>query len=505
MTKPEKIVLLILDGWGYREEKDHNAIAQARTPNYDQLWRDCSHAVLEAAGLSVGLPVGQMGTSEVNHMTIGAGRVVFQDLMKIDQAIEKDNLACNEAIIKAMKHVKKHQSCLHLQGLVSSGGVHSHQEHFYALLSLAKRVGVSRVEVHVFTDGRDTPPQSALKYVRELQDFMDKLGLGRIASVTGRYWAMDRDNNLERTEAAFAAITKGEGRKYTSAREAIEDAYDRQETDEFIKPSIIEMELGEEGCVGSNDAVIFVNFRSDRAVQLSRKFLESDIANLDYVTMSQYRKEFNCRVAFPPEKVVNTLGEVISQAGLKQLRVTETEKFNHLTYFLNCKKMAALEGEDRIMLDSYSDIATHDEKPAMRTPDIAREIIQDIKAGAHEVIFSNLCNGDMIGHTAKIEPVKKGVEVIDQALGEIVEAGLAEGYHIIITADHGNAEEVFDTGTGEPVTSHTINPVPFILVSDKYKVDRQEGKLSDVAPTVLRILGLPQPAEMTGESLIAQI
>lgn len=502
MSKQEKVILIILDGWGYREEKDHNAIAQARTPNYDRLWRDYPHAVLEAASLSVGLPEGQMGTSEVNHMTIGAGRVIFQDLTKINQAIKKDNMACNEAIVQAMEHVKKHKSTLHLQGLVSEGGVHSHQEHFYALLSLAKKIGVSKVAVHVFTDGRDTPPKSALKYVRELQDFMDKLRLGRIASVTGRYWAMDRDSNLERTEAAFAAITKGQGRKYASALEAIEDAYDRQETDEFIKPSVIEIEPGEEGCVGSNDAVISVNFRSDRAVQLSQKFLESDIENLDYVTMSQYRKEFDCRVAFPAEEVANTLGEVISQAGLKQLRITETEKFNHLTYFLNCKKMEALEGEDRMMLDSYSDIATHDEKPEMRTPDIAREIVEDVKAGSHDVIFANLCNGDMIGHTAKIGPVKKGVETIDQALGEITKAGLAEGYHIIITADHGNAEEVLDVGTGEPMTSHTINPVPFILVSEKYKIGREEGELRDVAPTVLRILGLARSAEMTGESLV---
>ncbi|MBU1178708.1 2,3-bisphosphoglycerate-independent phosphoglycerate mutase [Patescibacteria group bacterium] len=503
MTKQEKIVLLILDGWGYREEKDHNAIAQAHTPNYDRLWRDYPHAVLEAAGTSVGLPEGQMGTSEVNHMVIGAGRVVFQDLVKIDQAIKKDNMASNEAIMKALEHVKKQQSCLHLQGLVSSGGVHSHQEHFYALLSLAKRVGVPRVAVHVFTDGRDTPPKSALKYVRELQDFMDKLGLGRIASVTGRYWAMDRDSNLERTEAAFAAITKGEGRKYPSVLQAIEDAYDRQETDEFIKPSVIEMEPGEEGCVSSNDAVIFVNFRSDRAIQLSQKFLESDIANLDYVTMSQYRKEFNCRVAFPPEKVENTLGEVISRAGLRQLRVTETEKFNHLTYFLNCKKMKALEGEDRMMLDSYSDIATHDERPQMRTPDIAREIVQDIKAGTHEVIFANLCNGDMIGHTAKIKAVKKGVETIDQALGQITQAGLTKDYHIIITADHGNAEEVLDQQSGQPMTSHTINPVPFIVVSNKYhNLKKTAGELQDIAPTSLKILGQPQPIEMTGESLV---
>ena len=503
MTKQEKIVLLILDGWGYREETDHNAIAQAQTPNYDRLWREYPHAALEAAGLSVGLPEGQMGTSEVNHMTIGAGRVVFQDLVKIDQAIKKDDFSDNKAIVQAMEHTKKRGSTLHLQGLVSKGGVHSHQDHFYALLSLAKRIGVSKVLIHVFTDGRDTAPQSALKYVRELQDFMDKLGLGRIASVIGRYWAMDRDNNMERTEAAFAAITKSEGRKYPSALEAIEDAYNRQETDEFIKPSIIEMEPGEEGCVSSNDAVISVNFRADRAVQLSQKFLETDINDLDYTTMTQYRREFNCRVAFSPEKVANTLGEVISQAGLKQLRITETEKFNHLTYFLNCKKMEALEGEDRMMLDSHSDIATHDEKPQMRTPDIAREIIQDIKAGAHEVVFANLCNGDMVGHTAKMSAVKEGVEVIDKALGDIIEAGQKKNYHIIITADHGNAEEVLDTSTNEPMTSHTTNPVPFILVSDQYKnVKKENGELQDIAPTILKMLNLSQPTEMTGKSLI---
>lgn len=501
--KSEKLILIILDGWGYLEKEENNAIAQARTPNYDKFLKEYPYAILNASGESVGLPKGQMGTSEVNHMTIGAGRIIFQDLLKIKKAIEYKDIEKNKAILSAIEHVKKNNSTLHLKGLVSSGGVHSHQDHFYALLDLAKKKGVKNVLVHVFTDGRDTLPKSAKKYVQELQDYIKKIGFGKIASIAGRYYAMDRDENYDRLDKSFNILVNSGGKRYKDACEAIDDAYKSGETDEFIKPCHIEVGEGEEGCIKSNDAVIFVNFRSDRAVQMTDKFLKSKIKNLKYVTMTQYREEFDCEVAFGPEKVENTLGEVISQAGLKQLRITETEKFNHLTYFLNCKKMKALEGEDRIMLDSYSDIKTYDERPEMRTLDITREIIQDIKERVHNVIFTNLCNGDMVGHTANKGPIIKGVETIDKAIGNIVQEGLKKNYHIIITADHGNAEEMVDMKTGEPMTAHTTNPVPFIVISDKYsKILRDKGELQDVAPTILKILGLEKPKEMMGKSLI---
>lgn len=501
--KSKKLILIILDGWGHLETKENNAIAQASTPNYDKFLKKYPHAILNASGESVGLPKGQMGTSEVNHMTIGAGRVVFQDLLKINKAIECHDIEENEAILAAIEHVNKNGSTLHLKGLISPGGVHSHQKHFYALLDLARKKGVKNVLVHIFTDGRDTLPKSARKYVQELQEYINKIKFGKIASIAGRYYAMDRDENYDRLDKSFNILVNPEGKKYKDACEAIDDAYKSGETDEFIKPCHIEIGKGEEGCVKSNDAVIFVNFRSDRAVQMTDKFLKSKIKNLKYVTMTQYREEFNCEVAFPPEKIANTLGEVISKAGLKQFRITETEKFNHLTYFLNCKKLKALNGEDRLMLDSYSDIKTHDEKPEMRTPDITREILQDIEDEVHSVIFTNLCNGDMVGHTANPKPIIKGIETIDKALGDIVSKGLKKNYHIIITADHGNAEEMVDVRTGEPLTSHTTNPVPFLLISKKYsKVLRERGELRDIAPTILKILGLKKPKEMTGKSLV---
>ncbi|MBN1263144.1 MAG: 2,3-bisphosphoglycerate-independent phosphoglycerate mutase [Candidatus Pacebacteria bacterium] len=503
MAKNRKLLLIILDGWGYRKEKKGNAILAAKTPHFDRLWQKYPHALLQASGEAVGLPAGQMGTSEVNHMTIGAGRVIFQDLVKINRAIKDGSLETNQAVLAALEHVKKNRSTLHLQGLVSPGGVHSHQKHFYALLSLAKRAGISRVLVHVFTDGRDTLPKSALRYIRELEDFMQKLNLGKIASVCGRYYAMDRDENWERTDLALGAMIKGEGRSYHSAVEAIEAAYNLEESDEFISPSVIEMEPGESGCVESEDAVIFVNFRSDRAVQLSRRMLEKKPPRLHFATMSQYREEFDCQVLFPPEKVENTLGEIIAAAGLKQLRITETEKFNHLTYFFNCKRLESLEGEDRIMLDSYSDIKTHDERPEMRTLDIAREITQAIQAGTHSVIITNFCNPDMVGHSAKMGPAIIGVETADSALGQVVKAGLAKNFAIIVTADHGNAEELIDQKTGQPMTSHTTNPVPFIFASRQpLKLLRNQASLIDIAPTALKTLGLPQPVEMTGRSLI---
>jgi len=497
-----KILMIILDGWGLSERKEGNAIKLAKTPNFDFFWKKYPHAVLEAAGLSVGLPEGQIGTSEVNHMTIGAGRVIFQDLVKINKSIEDKSFFRNKAIIWAFEHVRKHNSTLHIKGLISSGGVHSHQEHVYSLLKAAKTYGIKKIYLHVFTDGRDVLPKSALRYVQELQDFVDKLGAGKIASICGRYWAMDRDHNWDRTDKAFTLLTRGKGKKYKSATQAIKAAYEEGITDEFIEPSLIEVEEGEEGTVSSDDAVVFVNFRNDRTRQLTERFLEKGPKNLAYVTMTQYHPDYQVKVAFTPEEVKNCLGEVISKAGLRQLRITETEKFSHLTFFLNCKREEAFEGEDRVMLDSYSDIKTHDERPEMRTPDISQAIIQHIKAISYPVIFTNLCNADMVGHTGNLKAAIKGIKTVDKALTEIVKVAKAHDFEIIITADHGNAEEML-TETGEIVTAHTTNPVPFILISRKFnRLKKEQAELTDIAPTILKLLGLKKPLAMTGKSLV---
>lgn len=519
--KKNKIILIIMDGWGHSENPEGNGVMAAKTPNVDRLWKEYTHCYLKTDGESVGLPEGQMGTSEVNHMTIGAGRVIFQDLVRINKAIKEGTLAQNEAILQAMEHVKKHDSVLHIKGLLSDGGVHSHQEHFYGLLSLAHQMGIHKVLVHVFTDGRDTAPNNGKKYIAELEDFMKKLGIGRIASISGRYYAMDRDNNWDRIDLAFNALIKGEGRRYSSAIEAIEDAYKLGETDEFVIPSVIEHRgfadeteaeqiealeqatPGEVGTVGSNDAVIFVNFRADRGVQISRKFAESGLDNLHYTTMTHYRDDLDVHVAFPPQSVENDLGSILSRAGLKQLRISETEKYNHVTFFFNCKQDHPYEGEDRIMLDSNSDIKTHDEKPEMRAYDITKEILGDVKEEIHDVIIVNFPNPDMVGHTANMPAVIKAVETVDECVGQITEEALKHDYTVLITADHGNAEELIDFETGGPKTSHTLNPVPFIIANNNnYKIKKERSTLIDIAPTILEILNLPKPEEMTGESLI---
>jgi 2,3-bisphosphoglycerate-independent phosphoglycerate mutase len=499
----EKVICLILDGWGLSARDEGNAIKLADTPNFDRFWHKYPRAVLESSGKAVGLPEGQMGTSEVNHMTIGAGRVIFQDLVRINQAIEKESFYDNQAIIDAFKHVKKNNSTLHIKGLISPGGVHSHQEHVYALLKGAKMHGIEDVYIHVFTDGRDVAPRSAKKYVKELEQKIEEIGVGKIVSIAGRYYAMDRNKNWERTDKTFDLLTSGKGKKYSSVEAAIDAFYDQGVTDEFFEPSLIEVQAGEEGTISTDDAVVFVNFRNDRPRQLVERFLEKGPDNLEYVTMTQYNPDYQVKVAYDPVEVNNSLGELLSQEGLKQLRITETEKFAHLTFFLNCKREAPFEGEDRMMFDSFSDVDTYDEKPKMRTPDIKREIIESIRSGSHEVIFTNLCNGDMVGHTGDMEAAVKGIETVDKAVGEIVEAALEEDYHLILTADHGNAEEMIEPETGEVKTAHTTNPVPFVLISNKYKsLNRMEGSLQDIAPTILQILGIDQPEEMTGKSLL---
>ncbi len=495
-----KVLLIIMDGWGYREEVKGNAIALANTPTFDALWNQYPHAIIPASGLAVGLPEGQMGTSEVNHMVIGSGRIIYQDLVKINTAITDGTFFKNQVLIDAMEHVKKNGSTLHLEGLLGTGGVHSYSTHMYALLTLAKQIGVQNVCIHVFTDGRDTPPKSGKQFLTELEEKMQEIGVGRIASIIGRYYAMDRDTNWDRINDAWQMLAKGTGRPYATTTEAIEDAYTRGETDEFIQPSVI----GTPTTIKESDSVIFVNFRSDRAVELTKKTLDAGIPNLHFVAMTQYRAEFDCPVAFPPEIVKNTLGEILENNRVKELRITETEKFNHLTYFFNSKKLDAFEGEDRILLDSYSDIKTHDERPAMRTPDIAQAILDDIEHEKHQFIATNMCNADMVGHTGNMDATIKGIETIDTALSTLVPRALEHGYSVIVTADHGNADEMITKKTGEMITSHSLNPVPLILISNTYKKILREGlTLADIAPTILEIFGIEKPIEMTGTSFIS--
>jgi 2,3-bisphosphoglycerate-independent phosphoglycerate mutase len=499
MSEQNKVMLVILDGWGINQDYPGNAISQAQKPFYDSLLEKYPHTQLDVSGEAVGLPIGQMGTSEVNHFTIGAGKVVLQDLVRVTKAIEDGSFFQKEKLQKTLEHVKKHDSALHVWGLVSDGGVHSHIKHVAATVEAAANAGLTKVYLHAVTDGRDTSPTSGVRFVEQLEQDLKRIGVGKVVSVVGRYYAMDRDKNWDRTDQALELYTASEGEKFESSVEAIQASYDAGVTDEFIKP----VAVGESIKIKENDALITVNFRSDRPRQIIEKFLEQKIENLLITTMTRYSDEFETQVVFSPIKIDSYLGKVISQAGLKQLRITETEKFNHLTFFLNCEHGQADQGEDRFMFDSYSDIATHDERPEMRAADIADKIVEDIRAGEHPVIFTNICNGDIVGHSGNIPATIKACEAVDRALAKIVPVALECDFTVLITADHGNAEEMLDEETGEMVTSHSTNPVPLMMISNQYQqLKHQEGQIVDLAPTILTILGLAVPAEMKGESFV---
>jgi 2,3-bisphosphoglycerate-independent phosphoglycerate mutase len=499
-----KVLLIICDGLGHREAKEHNAIAQANTPNLDKYWREYPHALLAASGESIGLPEGQMGTSEANHLVIGSGRIIYQNLVKINRAVKSGELKDNPAIAEAFLHVKKYNSVLHLKGILGPGGVHGHSDHLKGLVLAAKEAGVKNILLHLFTDGRDTAPKSALEYLADLEKFLQENEAGKIASIGGRYHGMDRDNNAERIEKHFKIMTSTEGQKFASAEQAVIAAYENNLTDEFVEPALIDIGSNDFACVEANDAVIFANFRSDRAKQLAKRFVDAKIENLKYVTMTKYADDLDVRVAFGPEEIKNTLSEVIAQNNLKQLKVTETEKFTHLTFFFNAQKYEPEIGEDRILIESNKDVKTHDEKPEMKVFEITAELEKTLAENKYDFIATNLVNCDMVGHTGNFAAIVKGVEAVDQALGKIIAAALANGYEAIITADHGNAENTFDPVGNQAITSHTLNPVPFILISEKYKsINREQGSLSDIAPTILKMLELSVPSEMTGENLIA--
>lgn len=498
-----KVILIICDGLGYREETDHNAVYTAQTPTLDNFQANYPFAILEAAGEAIGLPDGQMGTSEANHLVIGSGRIIYQNLVKINKAAKNKELENNPAILEAFEHVKEHQSALHIKGIISDGGVHGHVEHLKALILAAKAHGVAKVFLHLFTDGRDVAPQSAKGYVAELEEFLSSEGLGKIASLGGRYWGMDRDNNHDRIEKHFLVMTKGSALKFKTAHDIIEHNYQAGNFDEFIEPASIEFEEESEGLIAANDAVIFANFRADRARQITKRILAEKIDNLKYVSMTKYDDDIDVRVAYEPEEISNCLSEVVSSSGLKQLKVTETEKFSHLTFFFNAQKYEAFANEDRIMIDSNKDVATHDEKPEMKAKEIASAVVQAIKDDKYDFIAINLTNCDMVGHSGNFPAIVKAVETVDLAIAEIANVSLEHDYHLLISADHGNAEQTYDPNINQSMTAHTINPVPFYLVSKKYSsINRSSGNLSDIAPTILSILNLDIPKEMTGKSLI---
>lgn len=500
--------LIILDGWGIGPDYEGNAIKRAKTPNFDLLMRRYPNTSLSTSGYDVGLPKGQMGNSEVGHLNIGAGRIVYQDYTRITMSIENGEFNKNEALLSAINHVKAKGSTLHLIGLLSDGGVHSHNTHLYSLIRLAKKNGLSDVQIHCITDGRDVSPTSSPNYIKELNKIIRQTGTGHIASIMGRYYAMDRNKQWDRIELAYNALTKGWGERFKDPLEAIKSSYLAGVTDEFIKPILIEKENGDLGLVKDQDAIIFFNFRPDRSREITRAFVDDDFSyfdrtkvNVKYVCMTMYDKDIkNVEIAFKPNFVQNTLGEYLSSLGIKQLRVAETEKYAHVTYFLNGEIEEPFENEVRILIPS-PDVPTYDLKPEMSAIEVKNTVLNQLEKDIYQVMIINFANPDMVGHTGDIEAAIKAVETVDKCFGEIVNYIIRAEGTAIITADHGNCEEMYDRETLDPITSHTKNRVPFIVVSNK-KFSLREGILADVAPTMLELMGLEKPADMTGTSLI---
>ena len=509
------VVLMVLDGYGLSDKTEGNAIALANTPVMDKLMKECPFVQGAASGLAVGLPDGQMGNSEVGHMNIGAGRIIYQDLTRITKAINDGDFFKNEVLLQAMDNCRKNDSALHLWGLLSDGGVHSHIEHLYGLLEMAKKNGLQNVYVHAFLDGRDTPPASGKSYIEQLQNKMDEIGVGKIASLSGRYYAMDRDNNWDRVEKAYDALTAGEGVQAENAVKAMEDSYAKDVTDEFVLPTVITENGAPVATVKANDSVIFFNFRPDRAREMTRAFCDDKFTGferktgflpLTFVCFKDYDETIpNKLVAFQKEDIKNTFGEYIAKCGKKQLRLAETEKYAHVTFFFNGGVEEPNVDEARLLVNSPKDVATYDLKPEMSAPEVGMDLVEAIKSDKYDVIVINFANPDMVGHTGVIPAAVKAVERVDSLVGDAVNAVKEVGGVLFICADHGNAEKMIDYETGKPHTAHTTNPVPFILVNaDASMKLREGGCLADIAPTLLELMGLEQPAEMTGKSLIVK-
>ncbi|MBU5670571.1 2,3-bisphosphoglycerate-independent phosphoglycerate mutase [Paenibacillus brevis] len=511
MSAPKPVALIIMDGFGLRNTVEGNAVAQANKPNYDRYLKEYPNTTLTACGEAVGLPEGQMGNSEVGHLNIGAGRIVYQDLTRISKSIRDGEFFQNETLVAAVRSAKAKGKKLHLYGLLSDGGVHSHIDHMFAMLDLAKKEDMHDVYIHAFLDGRDVAPDSAKGYIERLIKKIEEVGVGKIATVQGRYYAMDRDKRWERVEKSYRAMVYGEGPKYTDPITAVTESYEKSVFDEFVMPTVIVDGHDQPiGLVESEDSVIFLNFRPDRAIQLSNVFTNKDFQgfdrgpgfpqNLHFVCLTLFAETVDGFVAYAPKNLDNTFGEVLVQQGKKQLRIAETEKYPHVTFFFSGGRDVELPGETRILINSPK-VATYDLKPEMSAYEVAEACVKEIEADKHDAIILNFANPDMVGHSGMLEPTKKAVEVTDECVGKVVDAVKAKGGVAIIIADHGNADMVFDE-QGRPFTAHTTNPVPFIL-TDENVILRESGILADVAPTLLDLMGLPQPAEMTGQSMIA--
>jgi 2,3-bisphosphoglycerate-independent phosphoglycerate mutase len=504
------VALIILDGFGCRSEVKGNAVAQSKKPNFDRLWKEFPHAHMFASGEAVGLPDGQMGNSEVGHTNIGAGRVVYQNLTRVSIAIREGEFAKNETFLGAVDHVKKHDTALHLFGLLSDGGVHSHIDHMFALLRLAKDHDLKKVYVHAFLDGRDVGPKTAETYIQETLEKMKEYGVGEFATISGRYYSMDRDKRWERVEKSYRAMVYGEGPSYSNPIDVVKDSYEHGIFDEFVLPSVVTKEDGQPvATLQDNDAVIFYNFRPDRAIQISNTFTNDDFRSFDrgpkhpkdlhFVCLTHFSETVQGYVAFKPTNLDNTFGEILSQNGLKQLRIAETEKYPHVTFFFNGGREEKFPGEERILINSPK-VATYDLQPEMSAYEVTDALLKEIHDDKFDAIILNFANPDMVGHSGMLEPTIKAIETVDECLGKVIDAILEKDGVAIITADHGNADEVI-TIEGNPMTAHTTNPVPVILTKHGVEL-RDGGVLADLAPTLLQLLGLEQPKEMTGKTII---
>ncbi|MGP4061335.1 2,3-bisphosphoglycerate-independent phosphoglycerate mutase [Halobacillus sp. H74] len=510
MSKQNLAALIILDGYALRDEEKGNAVKQANTPNFDRYWNKFPHSELTACGEAVGLPKGQMGNSEVGHLNIGAGRVVYQSLTRINLSIREGDFFDNEILLNAVREAKAKSKALHVFGLLSDGGIHSHIDHMIATLKLAKSEGLEKVFIHAFLDGRDVGQQSAKTYLKQTLEAVDEVGVGQLATISGRYYAMDRDNRWERVKKAYDAIAYGEGPTYKDPIKAIDDSYEKDIYDEFVEPVVLTDEDGKPvGTVEDEDSVIFFNFRPDRAIQLSSAFANDDFTDyergdkapkqLHFVGMTQYSDKVESKIAFPPNDLKNTVGEVLADNDMKQLRIAETEKYPHVTFFMSGGREQEFEGEERILIDSPK-VATYDLKPEMSAYEVTDALLSELDADKHNAIILNFANPDMVGHSGMLEPTIKAIETVDECLGKVVDKIQEKGGHAIITADHGNSDEV-TTLEGDAMTAHTTNPVPVIVTKEGAEL-RSGGVLGDLSPTLLELLNVEQPEEMTGKSLI---
>ena len=518
--RPRPFVLIVMDGWGINPRKEGNAIALARTPNIDRLAREWPHTAVKTSGAAVGLPEGQMGNSEVGHQNIGAGKRVLQDYTRVSESIRDGSFFSNPALLKAIEHVKKNSSQLHICGLLGNGGVHAHESHLEALLRLAHMHDIERVYIHSFTDGRDTSPTGGIEFMRQLQTRAGEIGgahAAKVATVSGRYYAMDRDNRWDRTGMTYFAMTRGEGQHANSAVEAIQQSYDKGITDEFIISTVIIEDNHPVAVVKAGDALIHYNFRPDRARQLTKAFVMKElppqaegkfnrgpgIEDLQYVMMTEYEEGLDAEVAYRADEVEMPLARVISEAGLRQFHTAETEKYAHVTYFINGRRETPFPGEERLLVPSPK-VPTYDLQPEMSAAGVTDTAVEHIRSGQYDLVIMNYANADMVGHTGVIEAAIKAVEVVDTGVGRVVEATLAIGGGLLVTADHGNAEKLLEYDSGKPFTAHTTYPVPLYLVVPSLADARlrTDGILADVSPTILQILDIPQPKDMTGKSLI---